>query len=666
MVVNDAVRQGIHPNVIMDHFKDDEKKIIRKISNEWYVTNGGHEFTLGAKSKYRYFLIKPIEIYQEMFNLEREIVVIFSPYGRFEPRTLDAIDYATQQHQALRIEKICSFVISKDDTIEDKLKDLLKNDKESQVVIPFSYEELIKNEDSFFIRNRLKKYFYTRDLFAFEAPLKRDIYFFGRNDIIYRIVNRHKSNENSGLFGLRKTGKTSLIFGIQRTLLKANDKSAFIDCQNPAFHKRRWNNALYYIIKEIIDQNELDFELKDEDLYTEKNASLIFEDEIIKIHNILNEKSILLIFDEIENITFNISSSEHWAKDFDFIYFWQTLRSIFQKLDGVFTYLIVGTNPLCVEVPSIHGKDNPLFNQLPFEYIPGFDVPLTREMVRKLGKIMGIKFDEIIYGKLTEDFGGHPFLIRHLCSIINRNCSPERPTYVNKIIYENAKEVFKKEYNNYFEMILYVLYQFYSDEYEMLTYLAIGDYKKFYELDKVSPNYTNHLLGYGIIEENEDVYSFKIETIKEYLLNKYKYTKLDTTPKERLKEISERRNQLEPRLRQIIRNQLLAQYGKSEAKEIVLKIIGGFKEAKYKDSSYDDLFNPNKTKIYFDHLRKIMVKKWDVFKNIFELDKHEFDIMMMTINKHRADAHAIKISKQDMEYFRVCISNIEQKTSDFY
>lgn len=81
---------------------------------------------------------------------------------------------------------------------------------------------------------------------------------------------------------------------------------------------------------------------------------------------------------------------------------------------------------------------------------------------------------------------------------------------------------------------------------------------------------------------------------------------------------------------------------------------------------YDDLFNPSKTKIYFDQLRKIMMKKWDVFKNIFELDKHEFDVMMTAINKHRADAHAIVISKQDMEYFRVCISEIEQKISDFY
>jgi hypothetical protein len=660
------VYPGLNSLLKLDHFKDDEKKIIYKLSKEWYITNGGWEFIMGLKSKYRFVLIKPIKIFQEMFNLEREIIVIFSPFGRFEPRTLDAIDYVLQKHQVLRLEKICNVIISKDDAVEDKLREILTNEKESQVVIPFSYTELINNKDSFFIRNRFKKYFYTRDLFAFEAPLKKDLYFFGRNDFINRIVSRHKSNENSGIFGLRKTGKTSLIFGVQRTLSKIDEKSVFIDCQNPSFHMRRWNKALYYIIKEIINQNDLDFKLKDEELYIEENASYIFEEEIFRIYEFWGKKNILIIFDEIENITFNISPSEHWAKGLDFIFFWQTLRSVFQKLNRVFTFLIVGTNPLCIEVPSIEGKDNPIFNQIPFEYIPCFDVQQTREMVRKLSKIMGMRFDEIIYSKLTEDFGGHPFLIRHVCSIINRISSPERPTDVNKLIYENAKEIFEKEYSNYFEMILHVLFRFYCDEYEMLKYLAIGDYQRFYDYNKISSNYTNHLIGYGIIDEHNEGHSFKIETVKDFLLNRHKYAKLDTTPEERLKEISERRNQIEPKLRQIIRTQLIAQYGMASAKEIVLNIMGGYRKQRYSVSSYNDLFNPNKSNIYFDDLRKIIIKYWNTtFKNIFDADKHEFDSMMKTINKYRNDAHAKEITNQEMEFYRVCISNVEQKVNDF-
>lgn len=160
------------------------------------MTNSGAELRLGPTSIYRYLLVKPIDIFQEMFNIEREIVVIFSPYDKFEPRTLDAITSAANRHQKLRVERICSILVSRDEEIESKLTELLKNDQEAQIVVPFTYRELLqKPEDDFFFRNRFKKNFYSRDLFAAEAPLKKDLYFFGRTDLVHSIVNRHRSNQ---------------------------------------------------------------------------------------------------------------------------------------------------------------------------------------------------------------------------------------------------------------------------------------------------------------------------------------------------------------------------------------------------------------------------------------------------------------------------------------
>ena len=365
---------GINPEVKLDHFTDEEKAIIRKISSQWYVTNSGGQIRLGPTSTYRFFLMKPATIFQEMFNIEREIVVIFSPYSEFQPRTLDAIDRVTRKHQALRIEKVCSVIISKDELISQKLAELLQRDPESPIVIPFSYTELLKPIDNYFLRNRFKAHFYTRDLFAFEAPLKTDLYFFGRSDLVQKIVNRHRSNENSGLFGLRKTGKTSVIFGVERALSQVDGKVVFIDCQNPAFHRRRWYQALHYILLQIMKKHRTALKLEPQSVYTEQDAPVKFEQKIIDIHRELGSSNILIVFDEIENITFQISPSAHWAEGMDFIYFWQTLRSLFQKLDNVFSYMVVGTNPLCIEVPSVHGVDNPIFNHFPFDYIPGFTV----------------------------------------------------------------------------------------------------------------------------------------------------------------------------------------------------------------------------------------------------------------------------------------------------
>ena len=68
--------------------------------------------------------------------------------------------------------------------------------------------------------------------------------------------------------------------------------------------------------------------LESQNQYTEQDAPEKFEQKIIEIYKELGNRNILIIFDEIENITFKISPSKHWARDMDFVFFWQTLRSL--------------------------------------------------------------------------------------------------------------------------------------------------------------------------------------------------------------------------------------------------------------------------------------------------------------------------------------------------
>ena len=145
---------GVHKSFILDRFTREEKQILYRLKNWWYLTSSGRNITLGANSKYSYFLMKPTSSFSEMFNVNREILCVFSPYPNFEPRTLDAFDAALKSYQGLRCETICQIVISGDSDIEKKIDDLLKSDPEQPIVIPFTYEELVKCPDEHFIRNR--------------------------------------------------------------------------------------------------------------------------------------------------------------------------------------------------------------------------------------------------------------------------------------------------------------------------------------------------------------------------------------------------------------------------------------------------------------------------------------------------------------------------------
>jgi len=669
MLPQESVTPGIHPQAkSLENFSDEEKSIAKRISLEWYITKCG-DFWLGQSeknsSKYRFLLIKPTLNYQEMFNLDREIIVIFSDYENFEPRTLDAIDHVLKQNQRLRIDKICSVIISNDVKIEERVKDLLHSDEEAQIIVPISYKAFSESStDSFFLRNKFKEHFYTRDLFSFQGPLKKELYFFGRTELIHRIVSRHESNENAGLFGLRKSGKTSVIFGVERALDAKDSKSILIDCHDPAFHVRRWNEALWYVLYQIVKKYDINTKIEREEKFTEKNASIIFEKEIITISKVLG-KNILLIFDEVENITFGISPSNHWSEGLDFVYFWQTLRSSYQRLKGIFSYLIVGTNPMCIERPRVQEKENPLFMSLPFEYIERFDVPQTRDMVRKLGRIMGLKFDETLYAKLTEDYGGHPFLMRHVCSVMNKIAPSERPTTLTRQTYEKAKSIFDQEYVGYIEMVLGVLQNFYKEEYDMLHFLALDDIETFNGFARDTPQYTNHLLGYGLIERNNGDYDFKIDSVKKYLVSLSKYKKSVLSLEDKWKEISERRNNVEPKIRKIIRAVMTANYGEAIAKTRILDIYGEKRKSEYSALTLKDILNPNVATVYFEDCRKVINKEWAIFKNVFGIDQDKFNVNMKVINEHRDDAHSKEITDDEMSLVRVCFTQMEKQIQDY-
>lgn len=664
---------GIYPavNSKLGLFSGEERAIISMLARKYWLVTRAEKVQI-SRSEYKIILIKPNRDITTIFNLQREVIVVFSPYDKFMPRSIDAIEYL--DIQGLRLEEICSIIISKDPEVEDGISKVIKTNQEARVIIPFSYEEFASHkDDDEFVINRIRDKFYSRDLFDIQDPLKKDIYFFGRTDLLYNLVNKHLKNENAGVFGLRKTGKTSILYGVERALDRKNSISVFIDCQT--LHMKSWNEALFFIVRQLREKSR---NVKERDIHSEqdyeKESSVMefFEQDIINIYK-KGKKKILLVFDEIENITFGTSISEGWKNGTDFVKFWQVLRSTYQKsTDGVFTYLITGTNPRCVEVPTIDSIDNPIFMQFKPQYIPAFDFSQTQEMVNKLGGYMGITFDESVCSCLVEDFGGHPLLIRQMCSFMHEKFKGERPHRVVKVEYEDLKQHFytaESGFSKYAEMVLKVLNDWYNDEYQMLEWLSLDDFETFEGLAKLSPRYIEHLLRYGIIGVYNDKYYFKIEALKVFLQQRNRYKKLNLSNEEKQAEISKRRNRMEPKLRRIVKMQLQIHDGVEEATKKVVKEIYDTKEAKkHISDDYNDLFDPLKSKIYLKNLFDLISKNWDgVFKNIFGDNVETFKAKTTIINHYRKpDAHAATISEADFKSFRGAMEWLEDKVDNYY
>lgn len=660
------VTPGIHPaaeTAVIEHFSQMQRTIVDRWKAEWYVTRAG-EINVG-NSPYQFFIVKPTINYQESLGILKEIVVVLSNYDNFEARTLEAYDAVLKLvHQDTRIEKICYVLISQFDNIQTSLREFLSN-QESQVVVPFTYSDFdASNYDAHTIRNRFRDCFHSRDLFDFSDPLKKDFYFFGRSDLVMEIISRHRSHLNTGVFGLRKSGKTSIIYDVLRKLPNSETMGVFIDCQNPSFNMRRWNNALYYTVKLVADSANVILDGFTEDKFTITDAGDLFLHYIRVIHN-ATKKTILLLFDEIEKITFGKSPAPHWHDELDFVHFWEAIRSSFQgSSNNLFTYCILGTNPKCIEDPTILGADNPICNAFTPQYIPGFHVEQTREMVRKLGRLMGMKFETEVFTHLNEEYGGHPFLIRQVCSELAKEYTV-RPVTIDRIKYNNGKSRFRKGPDR-FDMLLDVLKEFYPDEYEMLLLLAKEDMENFNFYAASDPNYTKHLLGYGIIRELDGTYDFKIDSIKAYLLAKFTKLELAKSPEEKWESLCVARNKIENSMRIMVRDILRTAHAPvGNAKAYIVKKIYADKP-KYSTYSYNDLFDSKISTIFLKNLQTLICADWVYFSDYFEPQDYFCRAMDILNHEGRFDAHASIPSDEEMDIVASAVSLIQNGLNKYF
>ena len=659
MLDKSITNPGIHKQFLMSNYSADERKILENLSKDWYLTNSGQEIQI-AQSRYSYFLMKPSQRTSEMFNIEREIICVFSSYEFFEPRCFDIFDKVLQLLPKMRTETVCGLLISRASAVEEKVELLLKADPEHSIVIPATYQELMSHKCIEILENKFRKHFYSRDLFGFLSPLKKDTYFFGRSNLITELVSRFQSGEHTSLFGLRKSGKTSIVYAIERKLASIGELSIMLDCESPSIHICRWNELLEKLVHMYAKVKLTKIKVDTTGRYEEKNAAESFEVDMMRIFESKKPSSLLFIFDEIERISPGTASSNHWRSGTDFIYFWQTLRGFYQKRPQVFSYMLVGTNPSCVEAPTLIGHDNPIYASIPSQYVPSFSVEQVKQMVSRLGEYMGLKFDELIAAKLTDDFGGHPFLIRQMCSSIHKMAGANRPISINKVIYNKAKEEFKLHSKDYLNMMLQVLSEWYPDEYEMLLFLAHDDMESFEGFAADNPSLTRHLIGYGLIQKSENGYAFNLEAIAELLKTKHKHEKVNLSNEDMVQEVSTRRNILEKTLRSMTRNVLKISLGPTKAASAVVAAVPESRRPALIGQSINSLLDRDQSPLFFLELINIIKREWVSFEKSFEVDKTKFILMLEEINNYgRPEAHAKNLTKDDFTQLRLYFNKLE-------
>ena len=437
-----------------------------------------------------------------------------------------------------------------------------------------------------------------------------------------------------GIFGLRRSGKTSMLNAIERQLKKDGCIVVFIPCQLK-LKPLDWKNALYRITEEIRDALGLAEELLAADTVYERDCENAFSTDM---DTMLRSRSspVVLMFDEIEAITFGIGdTSSPWYDGNGFVRFWDALRGYCIRPSSNLSIVIAGTNAMINETPFIGKSPNPMLLQLSVSnqggYLRPFDIASTKTMIDTLGGYMGIRFNDSIPGRLVEDCGGHPYLIRLLCGYIYKYIreKEKRPFTVSKAVYEAARSEFEKssDVEGFYLMILEILQSYYPPEYETLKILAIdGDGQLSRILDDAQ---IKHLLGYGLIEKNGNRFSICYDTIKRFLEGKYQFERTGLNNKQKALEISTRMNECELHLRALVRRTLNAHKKELNPKKAIIDAMSSHTSVTPKqlqtaqNLEYRELFDTNLNRgMYFLVLVFAIEQNYDtVFSVFFDEEK---------------------------------------------
>jgi hypothetical protein len=631
---------GILPGLKLSDFGLQESVIVNNLGASWFVSHAS-VIRLGRNNRYPFVLLRPTEKYIERFNFHSQILCIFHNYSEVDGRLMMAVDKAISGFEH-GVDRLCVLLVTNADSISNSLKHL-DTDSESRIIVPFKYNELVGGvlgKEALMI-SRLEQTLYTKDLFAISSVLKTERYFYGRKLELQRLIGHYSNCENGSVFGLRRIGKSSLLWAAVRQVKQQNAPVAFLDCSDPGFHKARWNKALYRVKETLFRTNSLDKQGNQENDYTEENATNCFLSDLTLIRGKFG-KPILLIFDEVENLCFDVSPSEHWRSGEDFLSFWQAIRATFQQSTNLFSFLICGTNPHALEVARLpNGADNPIYKYVEPHYLGFFDVENVQLMVENLGSYMGITFDREIFTYLTDDFGGHPFLIKQACSFLrNKLTIPKIPRkiHVLKDDYRIARDEIKAHTRNYIELILSILTERYPAEFELLRLLAARNDEIFKKVAEDDPQSIEHLIGYGLLMRASNRFSFRIKLVEAAVQHDARDLSCPESLEERWALLSKERNQFEYALRELVRRSIKVGLGAKEGKVFIISCMT--KKSQMEKAQEQDYDNIYKGEIYFTDLKSAVLKEWQRFKFVFNEDKSKFSESLDAANKYRSDAHA--------------------------
>ncbi len=656
-----------------------QEQVIEKLSKVLYISKIGHHI-IDQSSVYQFCLVGVTNVLRQFVRGKYEFLIIFSHYDScdWQQKTLLVERELRRRREISDRRPLVNFYLLISNARELKSEIDKQKGGTGAAVIPFSFFEVFscktKEELVDLLISRFGEYLFENNMLGETNAIDDDNLLFGdRGKIADSIVCRCQQGNNSGIFGLRRSGKSSVLNAVLRRLERDSIKYVKIESRSGLETLDSWKTALYeiaYKIRQIVSSLEqntpgtrLDFLQKlnlnsSIDDYHRRPTQSFVED--VKLY-CQGEKLFVIAIDEVELITYNTANYDPWKNVAAYCGFWGALR------DCGCALIVCGVNSSINEISSIvfNGEqgDNPMYGRIIncsdsiTTYLPAFTDEQTKTMINTLGGYSNIAFSDV-FSIINGAFGGQPYAIRQFCSYVFETIKSYRQS---NVIYEVSKATIAQlliafsrsaKGSSLCEIILQHLTIF-KDEYDMLRKLALTPEN--YKMIKGDDVYKiDHLEKYGLIEYDKITYfvTFKINLIKDYISRIKDKKPEEMNNDERRQFVQDYVASCERKLKKYVlnhftysqsilagRSQFLSYIRRGDS---IIRVNSKASPRPNPDTcDFNDFFDHKKFIMHFSSMKRLIVDNWATMGNVIKetgMSKEKFCACMDDLNAGRNDA----------------------------
>ncbi|MDF5723756.1 MAG: hypothetical protein PUP91_25485 [Rhizonema sp. PD37] len=275
------------------------------------------------------------------------------------------------------------------------------------------------------LQGYVDRYLQRVDFFDDRNAISDTLSFFGRTELLQRLGEELLRYQGIGLFGLRKSGKTSIL--LQLGLMLREHPIIRIDLQR--YGSYRYGAALFNdILRSLYKLDTQGKHLNYEPFSQNQPAAELtaeFIQRVIDFSNAICKNGeyklpILCFLDEVERIIPTPEDTREKAEEFNACF--AALRVLSQEQRQL-SLLVADVHPDCNRINQWAQQGvatNPVFNFFKEVFVSPFSEEETQEMLINIGKLMSLEFDEATPRQIHQQSGGHPFVSRQLTRFLTQ------------------------------------------------------------------------------------------------------------------------------------------------------------------------------------------------------------------------------------------------------